>query len=116
MTVHNHGSEDGPGLACRESLVGGRLRGACLDRRTVKPEYEPQTIAQMLGYLVEECGEVMAAVGKAQRWGLASSNPELPEDQRETNGDWILREMDDLEGAILRLRAALTGAEPLPRA
>lgn len=30
MTVHNHGPEDGPGLACRESVVDGHLRGACL--------------------------------------------------------------------------------------
>ncbi len=28
--VHNHGTEDGPGLACRESIVDGKLRGACL--------------------------------------------------------------------------------------
>jgi len=28
--VHNHGSEDGPGLACRERLVGGRLVGDCV--------------------------------------------------------------------------------------
>ena len=30
MTVHNHGPEDGPGLACPESRVDGQLRGACL--------------------------------------------------------------------------------------
>ncbi|QFG08473.1 hypothetical protein I5H09_gp018 [Mycobacterium phage Yunkel11] len=33
MAVHNHGTEDGPGLACRERLVDGKLRGACLDDR-----------------------------------------------------------------------------------
>lgn len=34
MTVHNHGPEDGPGLACPERRVGGpsgRLRGKCLE-------------------------------------------------------------------------------------
>jgi hypothetical protein len=28
--VHNHGSEDVAGLACRERIVDGRLRGDCL--------------------------------------------------------------------------------------
>jgi hypothetical protein len=27
--VHNHGSEQGDGLACRERLVDGQLRGDC---------------------------------------------------------------------------------------
>lgn len=28
--VHNHGTEEGEGLACREVLVDGELKGACL--------------------------------------------------------------------------------------
>ena len=36
----------------------------------MKPEYMPITIDEKLGYLVEECGEVLHAVGKTQRWGL----------------------------------------------
>ena len=27
--VHTHGTEDGPGLACNERLIDGRLYGAC---------------------------------------------------------------------------------------
>ena len=53
----------------------------------MKPQYRPQTEEQILGYFVEECGEVLAAVGKTQRWGLESVNPELPSDQQETNRD-----------------------------
>lgn len=65
------------------------------------PRYAPSDPDSALGYLVEECGEVLAAVGKAQRWGLASFNPELVEpDQKETNRDWILRELPDLKRAI----------------
>jgi NTP pyrophosphatase (non-canonical NTP hydrolase) len=79
----------------------------------VKPEYEPHTVAAKLGYLVEECGEVLAAVGKTQRWGLESYNPELPVERRETNRDWILRELNDLEGAIARVRGALMGQRVL---
>lgn len=57
-----------------------------------------------IAHLVEECGEVLAAAGKSQRWGLYSVNPELPADQQETNCAWLLRELDDLEGAIQRVR------------
>jgi NTP pyrophosphatase (non-canonical NTP hydrolase) len=66
----------------------------------MKDKYYPETLEQKLGYLVEECGEVLAAVGKAQRWGLDSYNPELAIDERETNREWILRELKDLELAI----------------
>ena len=30
MTVHNHGAEEGPGLACREAIIDGELVGACM--------------------------------------------------------------------------------------
>lgn len=30
-----------------------------------------------LGKAIEEAGEFLAALGKTQRWGLASYNPEL---------------------------------------
>lgn len=74
-----------------------------------RPEYTPRTQLQCLGYLTEECGEVLAAAGKSIRRGLDSTNPELPPEQRETNAAWLLREMDDLEAAIAIMRAALTG-------
>ena len=73
----------------------------------MKPQDEPKNMQQVLGYLVEECGEVQAAVGKTIRWGLDSTNPELPESERETNRDWILRELKDLRGAIERAEVAL---------
>lgn len=73
----------------------------------MKPEYEPTTHLQRLGYLVEESGEVLQAVGKTIRWGLESSNPELPPEQRESNAAWILRELKDLRGAIDRLEQAI---------
>mgnify|MGYP001577498823 CR=1 FL=1 len=67
----------------------------------MKPEYKPVTELQKLGYLVEECGETIQAVGKSIRWGLDGYNPELPEAERETNRAWILRELKDLKRAIL---------------
>ena len=60
-----------------------------------------------IAHLVEECGEVLAAAGKTQRWGPDSYNPEIPEIERETNREWLLRELDDLEGAIGRARREL---------
>lgn len=66
----------------------------------MKHEYMPKTLIQKLGYLVEECGETMAAVGKTLRWGLDSFNPEVPREKRESNRDWILREIRDLKYAI----------------
>jgi hypothetical protein len=60
-----------------------------------------------LAHVVEECGEVLAAAGKTQRWGRDSTNPELPRDQRETNEAWLVRELNDLRGAIDRLLVAI---------
>lgn len=60
-----------------------------------------------IAHLVEECGEVLMAAGKTQRFGLASFNPEVQPCHRETNRDWLLREIEDLEGAIARVRQEL---------
>jgi len=70
-------------------------------------KYYPKTIEQKLGYLVEECGEVQAAIGKTIRWGLDGYNPELPIEEREINRDWILRELKDLEQAIKFVKEVL---------
>lgn len=35
--VHNHGTEEGPGLACRERRINGRLVGDCI-RKTMRPK------------------------------------------------------------------------------
>ena len=61
--------------------------------------YYPKDVRSKMSYVVEEMGELAAAIGKAQRWGLRSSNPELPF-ERETNEEWILREMKDVRTAL----------------
>jgi len=78
----------------------------------MKAEYEPKSYMQVLGYLVEECGEVQAAVGKTLRWGPDSVNPELPKRKQESNRVWVLRELKDLEGAIARARRLLLTGSP----
>lgn len=70
-------------------------------------KYPDLTLEQKLAHLVEECGEVLQAVGKTQRWGLYSVNPELPPDKQEINKDWILRELADLRETIDRVELAL---------
>ena len=46
MNVHNHGTEDGPGLACKEfRLADGSLKGQCL-------------IEERLSELVQQQGRV----------------------------------------------------------
>ena len=66
----------------------------------MKPGYEPETFKEKLGYLIEECGEALAAAGKTIRWGLHSFNPELPPKETETNRAWLARELKDLKRAI----------------
>jgi hypothetical protein len=61
-----------------------------------------------LAHAIEEAGEFLAAAGKTARWGRESYNPELPIAQRETNDQWLRRELDDLRGALDRLEGAMT--------
>lgn len=73
----------------------------------MKKGYMPETDEQKIGYLVEECGEVLAAIGKSIRWGLEGVNPELSAQKQETNREWILRELRDLTRAIRLVRETL---------
>jgi len=77
-----------------------------MDRR-----YKPNTMESKIGWLVEECGELQAALGKTIRHGLGSYNPE-PGASGERNAEWILREMKDVERAIKLLREAILAAGP----
>lgn len=56
-----------------------------------------------MGKAVEEAGEFLAAMGKTMRWGWWSYNPELPASKRESNADWVRREIADLRGALNNL-------------
>lgn len=56
-----------------------------------------------LGRFIEECGEALAAAGKTVRFGWESVNPE-PGASKESNEDWLAREVEDLQEAIERLK------------
>jgi NTP pyrophosphatase (non-canonical NTP hydrolase) len=72
-----------------------------------KAKYLRSDVNSLLGHVVEECGELLHAIGKTQRWGLNSYNPEIPIAERESNRTWIIREMEDLYQALGRLRDVL---------
>lgn len=71
------------------------------------PRFFQEGFEAQLAHVVEECGEVLAAAGKTQRHGRQSVNPFLPEEQQETNEDWLRRELKDLKEAIARLEATM---------
>lgn len=78
-------------------------------------EFRPNDVQGALAHLIEECGEVLAAAGKigdvlaaagkTVRFGFNSVNPLIPVEERETNADWLLREMDALEKTLPALLA-----------
>lgn len=85
----------------------------------MKKAYLPRTTGGKILRLAEECAEVAAACNKTARicmeWdpndiegALEGYNPELPESKRETNREWIWREIKDLEHAIKVVKKALT--------
>lgn len=79
-----------------------------------------------VAHVNEECGEVVtalggivAAIGKAGRWGWDSVNPELEPEDQETNRAWLSRamkaakpELEDLLNAIERLEATMREVDP----
>ena len=73
--------------------------------------YESKNIRQATGHLIEECGEVQAALGKTIRWGIDNFNPFLPEDQRITNRQWVLNEISDLKIAIAKIEEYFNNKE-----
>lgn len=66
-----------------------------------------------VGKAIEELGELQAALGKTLRWGWLSFNPELPEEEQETNVDWVIREMADVRNALDNLEKELKEARYL---
>jgi len=65
---------------------------------------------KQLAHLVEECGEVLAAAGKTQRWGWESTNPVTGDP--ETNAEWLWRELQDLKLVIRRLEKSMKSDFP----
>ncbi len=71
------------------------------------PKYFKDDLSSILAHTAEECGEVVAAIGKTQRFGLDSYNPKLAPEDRVTNKQWLLSELADLKMQISRLEASL---------
>lgn len=71
------------------------------------PRFLQNGFDKRLAHLIEECGEVLAAAGKTQRWGPYSYNPLIPERDRVLNMHWLRRELQDLREAMGRLEEAM---------
>lgn len=82
------------------------------------PRYRQKGFTKQLAHVVEECGEFLAAAGKTQRWGLQSVDPtggakkvfnEHGAQVKETNEQWLRRELADLIETSIRLAATMDG-------
>ena len=73
------------------------------------PKYMRPGLDFARGKAVEECGELLAALGKSLRWGWLSRDPE-PGASPETNADWVRREMADVRGALDNLEREMNAA------
>lgn len=78
------------------------------------PRYMRRGLDFARGKMIEECGELCAALGKSLRWGWLSSNPEIADG--ETNAEWIAREMQDVRGALDNLQREMAANIPHPLA
>ena len=70
-------------------------------------EYIRDDFEGYLGHLVEECGEFLAAAGKAWRWGWHSVNPDVSPEQQQSNLRWLQMELADLKEAIERFEKCI---------
>ena len=73
----------------------------------VDPKYLRPGLSFAVGRVIEEAGELQAALGKTLRWGWDSANQELPKDEQETNLKWVIREVGDLRMALDNLNREL---------
>jgi len=73
-----------------------------VDERFLQEGFDNQ-----LSHVIEECGEVLSAAGKLQRWGPYSFNPLVLESDRETNIAWLKRELIDLQLTTTRLLSTM---------
>lgn len=72
------------------------------------PKYmRPGLLDFARGKVIEELGELQAALGKSLRSGWISTNPELPPGERITNAAWVRDEMRDVRGALDNLEREL---------
>lgn len=83
----------------------------------MKADYLPKDRDGRLFRLVEECGEVLQAIGKAGRFGMENRYPA----EGDSNAAKLLAELDDLQHAMEAVRedlelfgAGLGKSEPSP--
>ena len=78
----------------------------------MRPDLLPKTFDGKMAKVMEECGEVLQAMGKVQRHGLVafdhgSSETPISPPRCYHNGADLLREMDELHDAMVVLAQEL---------
>lgn len=73
----------------------------------MKPKYLPTTPVGRMWHLVEECSEVIKEAAKIGRFGPDTVSPDDCEDAGTTPRQRLLLELEDLEHAIVAVRADL---------
>lgn len=74
------------------------------------PRYMRRGLDFARGKMIEECGELCAALGKSLRWGWLSSNPEISDGK--TNSEWVALEMQDVRDALDNLQREMAANIP----
>lgn len=64
----------------------------------MRPDLLPTTFDGKIGRIIEECGEVLQAIGKMQRFGLTAKDPKTGIEY--DNLKDLNLELDDLRAAI----------------
>lgn len=91
------------------------------DPRFLQSGYEAQAahVVEELDEFLADAGPLLAALGKTGRWGLDSTDPTIPPEQRETNRAWVRRalakaktELPDVIKAIERLEVTMDASDP----
>ena len=84
------------------------IEGRMIDERVLEllwtkdRAYCPRDEEGILAYLIEELGEALAAIGKLQRFGPGNFHP--TNKPKELNSEALLRELGDVELAILLVK------------
>ena len=73
----------------------------------IPEQYRSKTPEQAMAHLAEELSEACTAACKSLRFGFDAYNPELPPDERETNIEWLDREMQNVKRAWAALNEFL---------
>jgi hypothetical protein len=94
VTVHNHGSEDGEGLACPETrLPGGQLKGRCLMEEVPLTDGVDGPVVGMATFW--EDGRLVGMIVTDEEFAKKISSPFTPGMFSLRDENWIDNQLED---------------------